>query len=111
MSDGKFAVLNERNEVVPATIEEWGAFLKDPERGRVAKTAVGDRWISTVFLGMDHSFSDDPEPLWFETMVFTHGKAGYQRRYTTWEQAEAGHREVVGLVERGEIVEDAGEGT
>ncbi len=36
---------------------------------RVAEDTVGKYWISTVWIGMNHSFSAGP-PLIFETMVF-----------------------------------------
>jgi len=36
----------------------------------VKKSIASDVEISTVFLGIDHSFSGSKEPLLFETMVF-----------------------------------------
>jgi len=49
--------------------------------------------VSTVWLGLDHSFGYGP-PLIFETMIF--GPKGtsddlYQYRYSTLEQAREGH--------------------
>lgn len=48
---------------------EWGHWFETAER-RVALTFVGDYEISTVFLGLDHSFLNRGEPLLFETMIF-----------------------------------------
>jgi len=50
--------------------------------------------ISTVFLGLDHSFGSGP-PLLFETMVFNGPCDGEQRRTPDWTAAAAGHRETV----------------
>lgn len=46
--------------------------------------------VSTVFLGVNHGFGG--EDIWFETMIFGGGYDGYQKRYSTWEGAEAGHK-------------------
>lgn len=68
----------------------------------VRKTQVGGCWISTVFLGLDHSFNfkNDPDilPVLFETMIFRGGKGDEQWRCETWEEAEAQHNEAVALV-------------
>lgn len=63
----------------------------------VARTAVGDHEVSTVFLSLDHQFLDGP-PLLFETMIFPAGD--YCERYSTWDEAEAGHAKAVALLER-----------
>lgn len=58
----------------------------------VAQDYVGSVLVSTVFLGTDMAWSGPP--LLFETMTF--GKdADVQDRYSTWEEAEAGHRKVI----------------
>ena len=52
--------------------------------------------VSTAFLlGVNHRWMNDAEPLLFETMVFGGTMDQAQWRYSTWEQAEAGHQEVV----------------
>jgi len=56
----------------------------------------GGKWISTVWLGLDHSFSGPP-PLIFETMVFAtrNELSGLdQRRYSTEALALTGHEEM-----------------
>jgi len=73
---------------------------------------VGPFLVSTVFLGIDHNWGGGP-PLIFETMIFNQGPESerpwheeYQERYSTWEQAEAGHARAVleakRLLEEGE---------
>lgn len=78
---------------------------------RVKLTHVGPYRISTVFLGVDHQYGfligKDGPPILFETMVWIdmeHTDNGleydrqfepYQKRCSTWEQAEQQHREAV----------------
>ena len=73
----------------------WAKDFESAERV-VAKTNVGALHVSTVFIGLNHQYGEGP-PLVFETMVFDRDghEAGPQRRYSTWEEAEAGHQEVV----------------
>jgi hypothetical protein len=65
---------------------------------RVAQTTIGDFWISTVFLGLDHQYSEGERPLLFETIVFEYTgeederESVSMRRYSTWNEAETGHR-------------------
>jgi len=63
----------------------------------VEKTDIAGIHISTVFLGIDHSYGQGP-PLLFETMIFGGEHDMYQDRYTTWEQAEEGHHIACELV-------------
>lgn len=50
--------------------------------------------VSTVFLGLDHSYGDGP-PLLFETMVFGGPLDQEQDRCATWEDAEQMHEKLV----------------
>lgn len=56
-----------------------------------------DRYtISTVWLGLDHSFGHAPTPLIFETMIFSDDHLDQeQARYSTEADARAGHEEMV----------------
>ena len=47
--------------------------------------------VSTVFLGLDHSFGG-PRPILFETMAFVDNKDVGCERYSTWAEAKAGHQ-------------------
>jgi hypothetical protein len=63
---------------------------------------VGDGFhilVSTVFLGLDHGWGDDEDPLLFETMVFGGPNDQDCIRYTTWAEAERGHFATVGALE------------
>lgn len=52
--------------------------------------------VSTVFLGLDHSWGDGP-PVVFETMIFGGPLDDDQWRYCTLADAKAGHRRAVRL--------------
>lgn len=94
-------ILNENDE--PVAIDDvmtWGRWFETADR-KVAKDTVGSFDISTVFLGLNHGYGDGP-PLLYETMVFRLDGDGERsmsedtmRRYTTRDEAVAGHAEVV----------------
>lgn len=89
----------------------WGRWMDKADRHVALDYNVGPQklTVSTVFLGLDHSFSMRSGPILFETMVFhpdTGGREYYCDRYSTWEEAEAGHREVIFKVLIGEIARD-----
>lgn len=56
--------------------------------------------VSTIFLGLDHSFSDDGPPVLFESMIFGGPLSGEQRRYTSRADALAGHADLCAWVQR-----------
>ena len=65
----------------------------------VAKDKIGDIEISTVFLGLDHQYGEG-KPLLFETMVFGGELDQEQERYSTWEEAEEGHKIMIEKVKQ-----------
>lgn len=84
----------------------WARWFERADR-TVAKTVLGDIRVSTVFLGLDHNWGRllgaDTPPLLFETMVFGSDHPDldeYQRRYSTWDEAEEGHAAAVALVDQ-----------
>jgi hypothetical protein len=58
--------------------------------------------VSTVFLGLDHSFGDGPPLLW-ETMIFGGPHNEYQDRYSSYDDAIAGHAKALAIA-KGEAV-------
>lgn len=82
---------------VPTDMATWGRRFENSEQRRVARDTIGDVYISTVFLGFDHSFDNGP-PLIFETMIFGGEHDQWQERCSTWDEAEAMHAQAVALV-------------
>lgn len=82
-----------------AVLKWAGAMFESDTTPVVARTELQGILISTVFLGIDHQFLKGP-PILFETMIFNHANNVYQRRYSTWAQAESGHMEAVEVVEQ-----------
>lgn len=75
-------------------------FEKSQEIRRVADIMVGQKRISTVFLGLNHGFESRVPILW-ETMVFENDESiDCHRCSGTREQAEAMHACVVAYYEK-----------
>ena len=93
------------HEVKTCNLMTWARWM-EAQRGlkgkrggcglHVADETVGNARVSTIFLGLNHAFGPGPG-LWFETMVFIRDYAGdaEMERYSTWEEAEAGHARMV----------------
>lgn len=96
MRTGQY-ILKDREPVQCEDMHEWGAWISKPENKRVLRTDIGDVFVSTVFLGIDHAFGEGA-PVLFETMIFGGEHDQYQERYCTWDEAEKGHQEAVNLV-------------
>lgn len=74
----------------PVSNEQWEAEFSRQDR-RVLWTDLGSLGrVSTVWLGLNHAYDDGP-PLIFETMIFDGPMHEYMDRYSTEEQARAGH--------------------
>ena len=84
------------HEPVQSTVEEWSEWVKQgfDATKRVAQDTVGDVRVSTVFLGLDHSWNGPP-PVLFETMCFGGKWDEYMWRYHTWDEAIAGHQAIM----------------
>ena len=77
-------------------MDKWSKFHESKER-IVKRENVGPYNLSTVFLGLDLSFTEHETPILFESMLFFSDKKHKvkdMRRYSTWEEAEAGHAEM-----------------
>jgi len=80
---------------------EWGRWIEEHRTERIVRQEdIGPYWVSTVFLGLDHSWRPDDLPELFETMVFRY--EGDHRssvddapmlRSPTWELALEAHAE------------------
>ena len=82
-----------KTSIAASSALEWGRWFQEADRV-VKRTKIGEANVSTVFLGLDHQFGDGP-PLLFETLIFGGERDGDMWRYSTWDEAEAGHDKVV----------------
>lgn len=83
-------ILDGQHPVLCNDLMTWARWFEKADR-HVASSQFGDVSVSTVFVGLDHSFGHG-EPLLFETMIFGGPHADYQERCSTWEEAEEMHR-------------------
>ena len=75
----------------------WGKWFETANR-QIELTETKSLRISTVFLGLDHSFGDGDTPILFETMVFEHSRPAHElacQRYATIDEARKGHELIV----------------
>lgn len=92
-------ILNERDE--PEACEElltWARWFEVSGSRIVARDLVGDVRVSTVFLGLDHLFTEGSAPMLLETMIFDGPHDGYQERYASKADALEGHRKALAIV-------------
>ena len=94
----RYYILEGKTVVGCNNVVEFGEFFNNFEDRVVAKETVKDSDVSTVFLGLDHRYGNEGPPLVFETMVFGGPLDQECERYSTWEEAETGHKAMVGRV-------------
>lgn len=82
-------ILDGKKAIKCDDLMEWAKWFENCSR-RVELTERNNIKVSTVFLGLDHSFGNG-KPMLFETMIFGGPHSEFCSRYTTWEEAEAGH--------------------
>jgi len=101
----KFYVLR-GHDVVEADALESAMFFENIGARTVRKTevvtldAANACEVSTMFLGIDHNYSENGLPIVFETLVFGGPMADSMRRYATWDESVDGHAETVELVRK-----------
>jgi hypothetical protein len=91
-------ILKDGVPVLESNLLTWAKWFEGgDDKRRVAFTEIGGVKVSTVFLGIDHSFGGGA-PVLFETMIFGGEHDKYQERYCTLEEAMIGHEKAVSLV-------------
>ena len=94
-------ILDGKTAIPCDDLMRWAVwFEKSQGARRVALTDTADARVSTVFLGLDHNYSESGPPLLFETMVFGGPFDQEQERYPTWEGAEEGHQRWVAKIKK-----------
>lgn len=91
--EGRHYIL-EGHTPMPCDFLTWARWFDAADR-TVAETTVGRARISTVFLGQDHNWLHDGRPVLFESMIFGGPGDGQMMRYSSWEDAVAGHQLMV----------------
>jgi len=102
-----YRINDEKDCVVECNAEEYIKWSQQDE-GKIrliAQEDVGKVWISTVFLGLDHNYTQDGPPIVFETMVFARDEEDKSinydelemKRYSTVQEAKDGHELMVEL--------------
>lgn len=124
-------ILDDAHRAVPEPdLFKWAMWMETGDRLVKRDGDEASGWVvSTVFLGLDHRYGDGP-PMLFETMVFApdayRGKGappievvvhtskafrekwdGHGARYSTWDEAEAGHRRIIEEIGRDLAIEQA----
>ena len=98
----KYILDSNQDPVAETDLFVWAEWFERASRNRertVQKTELGNSVVSTVFLGLDHSFGDDSGiPILYETLVFGGALADEMQRYSTKEQALEGHRQMCNRV-------------
>ncbi len=103
--------LDEHGNPKPCNQWEWMDMFADNQRRTVKQEYVGELYISTVFLGLDHNWSHKGGPVLWETMVFHPNPDKEEKRFKLLElegltercsgnreQAEAMHERVLAKV-------------
>lgn len=90
-------ILDGKTPVICEDLMTWAKWYEKADRVVKRTELPGNILVSTIFLGLDHSFFTDAPQL-FETMIFGGEQDGYQERYSTWEEAEKGHEQAIKLV-------------
>lgn len=87
-------------EPVACNAEEYRDWLRarDHKPVYVGNDTLENIYVSTFFLGLDHNFMSSGPPVLFETMVIGGPLSECQRRYSTWDEAEKGHKEMCARV-------------
>lgn len=104
LTEGKYILVNGEPVKEPNLIK-WANWLETHDR-TVAKTKIRNKdktqtIVSTVFLGIDHNFSGEGEPLLYETMVFGGEHDQEMVRTSTKQEAKQAHLDTVWEVKYG----------
>lgn len=90
-------ILNRKGEPEPcADVRKWASWFEYADR-RVAFDKLPTADVSTVFLGLDHASGTGAPVLW-ETLVIGGKLDGDTQRYTSKDDAIAGHKATVNRV-------------
>ena len=100
-------ILDNNHKPIPKPIMEAAQWMEDhPNRKTVGYDELTDLngddvRVSTVFLGLNHSWNGGKPILW-ETMIFGGiNDQAYQERYSSYEDALEGHQNAINFIKLG----------
>jgi hypothetical protein len=98
-------ILTADNQPVAVSVREASKWIeKNPTKKQIGFDILEDEngneiSVSTVFLGLDHSWDNKGLILW-ETMIFGGINDQYQERYNSYEDALEGHQRAIDLIKK-----------
>lgn len=92
-------ILEGKKPIPENDVIKWGRWVENTKNRIVKQESLEilgkEIYASTVFLGLDHSFGGS-KPLLFETLIRDEkGNELLMERYSTWEEAEEGHKQSI----------------
>lgn len=106
MSSDQYILVN-GVPVIEPDLQKWGEFFNNKDSRRVDYTKIDDKIaISTVFLGIDHSFSGGPPILWETLIMGGEHDQDMMRCSGTIEDARSMHNRAVAMFKTIEVVQD-----
>jgi hypothetical protein len=92
----EYYILKGKEIIEEPDLLKWAQWFETQERFLFSnEIGGGEIRVSTVFLGLDHNWFGEGEPILFETMIFGGKFDNEQWRYRTYDEAEEGHKKVV----------------
>ena len=96
-------ILKDKIPIPCEDLMEWRRWFETSNNRIVKHTTIGNFYVSTVFLGIDHNYYTSDEPILFETMIFNNDKDAkdaeeYQERYSNYDEALEGHKKAIEYV-------------
>ena len=97
-----YSLDKENNPVACVDMGHYMAWVENNQGQTIVKQdSIGDISVSTVFLGLNHSFSTPRNsPILWETMIFGGEFDQYMDRYSSYEDALKGHETAMKLVNK-----------
>jgi|688.fasta_scaffold525787_2 hypothetical protein len=98
-------ILTADNQPVAVSVREASKWIEEnPTKKQIGFDILEDEngneiSVSTVFLGLDHSWDNKGLILW-ETMIFGGINDQYQERYSSYEDALEGHQRAIDLIKK-----------
>ena len=100
-----YYILDDEKNPVKTDVDTWAKWYETKRTiGRVVRQDhINGYFVSTVFLGLDHSFGKGEIPVLWETMIFEEGDWTdlYAKRYTSNYDALCGHLVALQVAEKG----------